>query len=91
MKIDVDQHGSLVLKEVFSGVLMETSEGNQVGICMRDDTIELSICPGGKYTNNWWRVNMQTGKVENMRDMASPSVTTETGSCVGIPKEEQSG
>ena len=66
MKIDIDQYNNLRLKEVFSGVLMETSAGNQIGVCMRDDTLEINICPAGKNTDNWWRVNMQTGKIEQM-------------------------
>lgn len=65
MKIDVTQDNNLRLKEVFSGVLLETEEGNQIGICMRDDTVEINICPEGKNTNNWWRVNMQKGVIES--------------------------
>jgi hypothetical protein len=64
MKIDIDQHDELGLKEIYSGVLLETSEGNQVGLCMRDDTIEMNICPNGIDSGNWWKVNMQTGVVE---------------------------
>lgn len=45
MKIDIDQFNNLRLREVFSGVLMETSEGNQIGVCMRDDTLEINVCP----------------------------------------------
>ena len=66
MKIDADQHHNLRLKEVFSGVLLETEEGNQIAVCMRDDTLEINVCPGGKSTGNWWRVNMQNGKIESM-------------------------
>lgn len=69
MKIDICQHNSLRLKEVFSGILMETSEGNQVGICMRDDTLEINVCPAGFDTGNWWRVNMQTEKIEKLRNL----------------------
>lgn len=58
MKIEVDAKGHLVLKEVFSGVLMETSEGNQVGICMRDDTFEINVIPK-KGQSQWFRVDMQ--------------------------------
>lgn len=66
MKIDIDQYNNLRLKEVFSGILLETEEGNQIGICMRDDTLEINVCPAGQDTNNWWRVNMQTGEIEKM-------------------------
>ena len=66
MKISVDQDGHMVAEELFVGLLLKTEEGNTVGVCMRDDTIELSVNPGGEYTENWWRVNMQKGTVEKM-------------------------
>lgn len=66
MRIDIDQHNNLRLKEVFTGVCLETEEGNQIGVCMRDDTLEINVMPNGKDTKNWWRVNMQTGKIEAM-------------------------
>lgn len=66
MRIDIDEHNNLRLREVFNGVLLETSEGNQIGVCMRDDTLEINVCPEGKNTNNWWRVNMQTHGIERM-------------------------
>ena len=85
MRVDIDQFNNLRLREVFSGVLMETSEGNQIGVCMRDDTLEINVCPGGKNTDNWWRVNMQTGRIENMREMAGRSVPSETGCSASEP------
>ena len=48
----------LVIKEAFSGLLLKTSEGNAIGICMRDDTFEINIIPKGK-KDKWYRVNMQ--------------------------------
>jgi hypothetical protein len=66
MKIDIDEHNNLRLQHVYSGVILETSEGNQIGVCMRDDTIEINVCPERKNTDNWWRVNMQTGQIEPM-------------------------
>ena len=67
MKIDIDRDNQLRLREVFSGILLETQEGNQIGVCMRDDTLEINVCPSGNHTNNWWRVNMQTGCIESMQ------------------------
>jgi hypothetical protein len=67
MKITTDQEGNIKLKNVFSGVLLETSEGNQIGVCMRDDTVEINVCPKGEDTKNWWRVNMQTGNIEPLK------------------------
>ena len=65
MKIDIDGH-HLRLREVFNGILLETTEGNQIGVCMRDNTFEINVCPAGENTNNWWRANMQNGKIEKM-------------------------
>jgi hypothetical protein len=63
MKIDIDQNNDLRLKEVYNGILMETSEGNRIGICMRDDTFEINICSDDD-TQNWWRVNFKDGCIE---------------------------
>ncbi len=65
MKIDVNESGDIVLKEVYSGVLMETSEGNKIGICMRDDTFEINVLPrDGR--SRWHRVDMSTATVVSM-------------------------
>ena len=63
MKIEVED-GGLVLKEVFSGILMETEEGNQIGICMRDDTFEINVIPKGSKERNWHHVDMQTASIQ---------------------------
>jgi hypothetical protein len=59
MKLETNQDGTIVLKEVFSGILMETGEGNRVGICMRDDTFEINVIPKGEQVGRWHRVDMQ--------------------------------
>jgi hypothetical protein len=61
MKIEVTEDRDICLKEVFSGVLLETQEGNQIGVCMRDDTFEINIMPDGSTKHNWWRVDMKNG------------------------------
>ena len=66
MKIDVTENHLIRLAEVFVGVLLETAEGNQVGICMRDDTVEINVCPKGEDTKNWWRVDMQRGTIDRL-------------------------
>ncbi len=66
MKIETDENGELVLKEVYSGVFMETSDRNRIGVCMRDDTFEINVIPKGAIGRNWYRVNMQTGTIEKM-------------------------
>jgi len=65
MKIRVDEDGHLRLGESFSGAYIETSEGNLLGFCLRDDTVELNVLPaeGG---SKFYRVNMQTLKIEEM-------------------------
>ena len=63
LKIEVE-NGGLVLKEVFSGILLETEEGNQIGICMRDDTFEINVIPKGSKERNWHHVDMQTASIQ---------------------------
>jgi len=68
MKISVDEDGTLVIGEVFSGAYLETTEGNRIGFCMRDDTIEFGVLPKEQDERGaqWYRVNMQTSEVEKM-------------------------
>lgn len=60
MVVSVNEHGDLVLEEVYNSVILKTSEGNEIAICMRDDTFEMTVVGSGK----WHRVNMQTGDIE---------------------------
>ena len=46
MKVEVDERGFLVLKQVYNSVVLETGEGNQYAVCMRDDTIEVLVLNG---------------------------------------------
>jgi hypothetical protein len=64
MKIEVGENREVVLKEVFNGVLLETEEGNQLGICMRDNTFEINVIPKGSNVWHWHRANMDTGEIE---------------------------
>jgi len=72
MKIEVAEDYTIVLKEVFSGVCLEQPDGNRVGICMRDNTFEISVMPKGpdgsiEYKEiGHFRVNMETLKIEKM-------------------------
>ena len=60
MRIDVEiaEDGTpiQVLKEVYSGVGLRTSERNSLGICMRDDTFEINVMPRGSKESCWFRV-----------------------------------
>lgn len=57
MKVSVNEEGGLVLKEIYSGVLLQTKEGNEIGICMRDDTFEINVI--NTHGNQWHRVNCE--------------------------------
>ena len=62
MKIEAEGN-DIVLKQIYSGVFLETSEGNRIGICMRDDTFEINVLPKGAAVSTWHRVNMQTRNI----------------------------
>ena len=68
MKIDYhteEEDSGLVIKEVYSGAYIETREGNRIGFCMRDDTIEFNVLPkDGK--SKWFRIDMQNLTVDPM-------------------------
>lgn len=65
MRIYVDEEGEIVLSEVYLGAIIETREGNRLGFCLRDDTVELKVMPK-KGVSEWYRVNMQEGTIEPM-------------------------
>ena len=51
MKIDSTEKGIIRLKEVYNSIILETSEGNQFVVCMRDDGLEIGVedvCPKGR-------------------------------------------
>lgn len=61
------------ISAVYSGAMLRTSEGNRVGFCMRDDTIEFNVLPasgGGR----WFRIDMQSLEVLPM-EAASDKTT----------------
>ena len=60
MRLDVDENGIVVLSRFFSGILLRTTEGNEIGVCPRDNTFEISV--GGR----WWRVNMAEQSIEEL-------------------------
>ena len=62
MKLSIDEDYTIVLKEVFNSVVFETSEGYRFAVCMRDDTVEMTIPGSGK----WFRANMKTGEIERI-------------------------
>lgn len=58
---DIDG-GTMVLKEVFNSVVFETKEGNRFALCMRDDTVEMTVVGSDK----WYRANMAFGNIEEL-------------------------
>jgi hypothetical protein len=53
------KEGDILIERAYSGICMRTEEGNEIGICMRDDTFEINVMPGGESEGNWWCVDMQ--------------------------------
>ena len=72
MKIEVDNNRQIVLKEVFSGVLLESRDKEQIGICMRDSGFEIT------YGDEVY--SFQQGTVTNLtedamkRDLMNPNI-----------------
>ena len=63
MKVTTDENGDIVLKEIYSGVFLETSEGNRIAVCMRDDSFEINVLPKGSEGSQWHHVDMETGLI----------------------------
>ncbi len=55
MKVEVSEHGGLVLKEVYKGVMFETKEGEKLSVCMRDGGFEIGIFMDG--VTKWYSIN----------------------------------
>ena len=74
---------TLHLCEIYCNTVLETSEGNQVAICMRDDTIEFNII---NHHPCWYRINMQTGEVfpMNMEPANAADAETNTESAQSV-------
>lgn len=58
MKLEVTADYGINLREVFSGVLLTTEDGEEMGICMRDSGFEFS------YQHKWY--SAQKGKITEM-------------------------
>jgi len=70
------ENDTILLEDVFSGVLLRQPDGNEVGICMRDDTFEINVIPKGSKTPCWYRVNMQARTIEPMLAYGTDSTKT---------------
>jgi len=61
MNIKIDkENGVYVIREVYSDTVLETEEGNQLAISMRDNTIEMSVVGSKKM----FRANLETGDID---------------------------
>ena len=60
MKIVEKDNGEIVFTKVFSGMLLETEDGEQLGICMRDTGFEFN------YMGIWYEA--KEGVVRKMTD-----------------------
>ena len=58
MKLEINENREIVLKEVFSGVLLETTDGEYMGICMRDTGFEFN------YNGDWY--SAQNGRIKEI-------------------------
>lgn len=81
MKLSIDEDRTFVIEEVFNGAVIKTEEGNRIGFCLRDDTVELNVLPasGG---SRWFRVDMDTLRIGPMNDQ----VRTVSHSEGSVPK-----
>ena len=43
MKIQAGEDYTLIVTEVYNGLLLKTEEGQELGVCMRDGAFEVSI------------------------------------------------
>lgn len=41
MKIDINENGAFVIKELYNPIILETWDGEKLTICMRDSGFEL--------------------------------------------------
>lgn len=64
MKIVIKEDGSRVFKEVYSGILLESNDGEEIGICMRDTGFEFN------YQGVWYEA--KEGVVRKMTDYEIP-------------------
>ena len=70
MRIDFTEDRIPRVREVYSGLLLETEEGNGLGVCMRDDTFEIHVIPADRDKGLWFRVDMQEMTVNLMDESA---------------------
>jgi hypothetical protein len=63
MKLTTDENGDIVLEEVYSGIGLKTTDGEYMGICMRDSGFEFN------YQGVWYEA--KNGIVNKLGDKSS--------------------
>lgn len=66
MKIEVDESGTIVLKEVFNSVCLESGSGHRMAVCMRDEGFEIRVLPKDGQPLPWAIVNLETGQADSL-------------------------
>jgi len=59
MKISVDENNNILLENVYNSIILKTSDGEEMAICMRDSGFEF------KYEGVWY--SAQCGDIKNMK------------------------
>jgi hypothetical protein len=80
MRVEIDEDSDIVLKEVYNGVVFETSEGNRYHICMRDDTIEITPIGHAPYP----RVSRYPPETPNAEPVVIGHVESITNDAAGL-------
>jgi len=68
MKLDTDEKGEIVLKEIYSGVKLETKDKEYMGICMRDSGFEFN------YIGTWY--SAKEGIISKGKEYITHSIFT---------------
>jgi len=69
MKIETNEQGETILKEVFNGVGLESRDGEKFGICMRDTGFEFN------YAGQWYEA--KNGLLCKFADYNNPTISRE--------------
>jgi hypothetical protein len=60
MKVTTDKKGTIILQEIYNGVVLQTKHGEEIAICMRDSGFEF------RYMDNWY--SAQKGKLKTFKE-----------------------
>ena len=85
MKITVNEENTMQIEEVFNSVVLKTSEGEEMAICMRDSGFEF------KYQGKWYFA--KEGYVESFNlsvrgnTLVDQTNQEEVTACASVPKD----